>query len=59
MTHRVLLKAGIIILEGLNLAKVRPGMYELMCLPLKLVDSEGAPARAVLRCRATQIEEGS
>lgn len=58
MTHRVLLKAGVIILEGLNLAKVRPGMYELICLPLKLVDAEGAPARAVLRRRAAQIEEG-
>jgi arylformamidase len=33
----------------LNLADVQPGAYELICLPLKLVGAEGAPARAVLR----------
>ncbi len=48
-THQILLEAEIIILEGLNLADVSPGTYELLCLPLKLVGSEGAPARAVLR----------
>ena len=47
-THRTLLHAGIIILEGLDLRQVRPGGYDLICLPLKLADSEGAPARAVL-----------
>ncbi|MGC9528394.1 MAG: hypothetical protein ACP5D7_22925 [Limnospira sp.] len=41
-------KAGVIIVEGLNLAKVEPGEYELVCLPLKIIGSEGAPARAVL-----------
>ena len=49
ITHQVLLKSGVIILEGLNLAAVRPGTYELICLPLRLVGAEGAPARAVLR----------
>jgi arylformamidase len=48
MTHRILLEAGIIILEGLNLQEVSPGEYQLFCLPLKLAGSEGAPARAVL-----------
>jgi arylformamidase len=48
-THRVLLGAGIWIIEGLNLADVEPGDYELICLPLRLVGSDGAPARAVLR----------
>jgi arylformamidase len=48
LTHRTLLEAGIIILEGLNLRDVRPGFYQLICLPLKLAGSEGAPARAVL-----------
>ena len=48
-THEILLSAGVIIVEGLNLARVEPGLYELICLPLKLVGSEGAPARAVLR----------
>lgn len=48
-THRILLSAGIWIIEGLQLARVEPGEYELFCLPLKIVGSEGAPARAVLR----------
>jgi|SRR5690242_20283993 len=48
-THHALLSAGIWIIEGLNLAAVQPGVYELICLPLKIVDSDGAPARAVLR----------
>lgn len=49
LTHQVLLEAGVIILEGLNLAHVRPGLYELLCLPLRLAGADGAPARAVLR----------
>lgn len=48
-THRVLLEAGVVILEGVNLSGVPRGFYELFCLPLKLVGSDGAPARAVLR----------
>ena len=48
LTHEILLKAGIIILEGLNLTNVTAGMYKLVCLPIKLVGSDGAPARAVL-----------
>ena len=48
-THEILLGAGVVIVEGLNLARVESGLYELICLPLKLVGSEGAPARAVLR----------
>ena len=48
-THRALLGAGIWIIEGLNLAKIKPGKYELVCLPLKVFNSDGAPARAVLK----------
>lgn len=48
LTHEILLKAGVIIVEGLNLARVRSGMYQLVCLPLKLVGADGSPARAVL-----------
>jgi len=48
LTHEILLKAGIVIVEGLNLSDIKPGTYELICLPLKLVGSDGAPARAVL-----------
>jgi arylformamidase len=46
--HRTLLGAGISIVEGLYLAKVAPGVYELICLPIRLVNVEGAPARAIL-----------
>lgn len=48
-THYALLGAGIWIIEGLNLASVAAGEYELICLPLKLTGSEGAPARAILK----------
>jgi arylformamidase len=46
--HEILLKAGIIPLEGLDLSQVDSGPYILYCLPLKLVGVEGAPARAIL-----------
>lgn len=48
-THHILLGAGVVIIEGLNLAEVPAGVYELICLPLKLVGADGAPARVVLR----------
>jgi arylformamidase len=47
-THRVLLRPGTVILEGLDLRAVEPGIYELCCLPLKIAGADGAPARAVL-----------
>lgn len=46
--HRTLLKAGVVIVEGLDLSAVTPGRYTLACLPLKLIGGDGAPARAVL-----------
>jgi arylformamidase len=46
--HHVLLSAGVVCVEGLDLRGIEPGSYELVCLPLKLVGSDGAPARAVL-----------
>jgi arylformamidase len=51
-THVALLGAGIWIMEGLVLRNVEPGDYDLVCLPLKWVGAEGAPARAILRRRA-------
>ncbi len=48
-THRIMLGAGIWIIEGLDLEHVEPGEYELFCLPLKIIGGDGAPARAVLR----------
>jgi arylformamidase len=47
--HRALLGAGVWIVEGLDLTEVEPGDYDLICLPVKLVDSDGAPARVLLR----------
>lgn len=51
-THRVLLGAGVVVVEGTDLRAVGPGPYELLCLPLRLVGSDGSPARALLRPRA-------
>jgi arylformamidase len=48
-THQTMLGARIWVIEGLNLSSVKPGQYEMICLPMKLVGSDGAPARAVLR----------
>ena len=46
--HEILLKGGAVILENLNLLKVDPGKYQLVCLPIKLTGTDGAPVRAVL-----------
>lgn len=46
--HRVLLTAGVVPVEGLDLRGVEPGRYRLICLPMKITGSDGAPARAVL-----------
>jgi arylformamidase len=47
--HRILLGAGVLILEGLDLRTVPPGDYELLALPLLLQHGDGAPVRAILR----------
>jgi len=47
--HRALLSHGVVIIEGLNLADAEPGMYEMYCLPLRIVGGDGAPARVVLK----------
>ena len=48
-THLALLQAGVWIIEGLNLSRVRAGSYELICLPLRIEGADGGPARAILR----------
>ena len=48
-THHILLGAGVVIVEGLDLTGVPPGDYDLLCLPLKIKDGDGAPARVFLR----------
>ncbi len=48
-THKTLLGAGVVIVEGLALIEPPPGTYEFICLPLRIAGLDGAPARAVLR----------
>ena len=47
--HHELLGSGVVALEGLDLRGIDPGPYELLCLPMRLLDTDGAPARVVLR----------
>jgi arylformamidase len=53
--HRALLGAGVVALEGLDLRGIEPGRYELLCLPIRVVGTDGAPARVLLR----DLETGS
>lgn len=46
--HTILLDAGVVVVEGLDLSKVSQGRYTLTCLPLKLGGSDGAPTRVIL-----------
>jgi len=46
--HKILLNKEIVLLEGINLHDVHPGIYNLFCLPLPIVDCDGAPARVIL-----------
>jgi arylformamidase len=49
--HHALLEKGVVIVEGLDLGGVEPGEYDLTVLPLKILDGDGGPARAMLRER--------
>ena len=55
MIHAILLKGGIWIIEGLNLSDVRPGVYDMLCLPLKIAVGDGAPARVQLKPVGPQL----
>jgi arylformamidase len=46
--HQTLLGNGVVVVEGLNLSQVPEGRYQLICLPLKIQNGDGAPARVVL-----------
>ena len=46
--HKIFLDRGVVILENIDLRQVTTGLYELICLPLKIVGTDGAPVRAVL-----------
>ncbi len=50
--HHILLGAGIVILEGLDLSRVSAGWHDLICLPLRLEGRDGSPARTLVRPRA-------
>lgn len=47
-THTTLMQADVVVIEGLRLGHVQEGVYNFICLPLKMIGTEGAPARAVL-----------
>lgn len=47
-THHALLEKEVIIIEGLDLSSVQAGNYKLVCLPMKIKNSDGAPCRAIL-----------
>lgn len=47
-THHLLLENELVIVEGLDLSNVQAGEYELICLPVKIKNSDGAPCRAIL-----------
>ncbi len=46
--HHTLLDAGIVVIEGLEMTDVEAGDFFLVCLPLKIANGDGGPARAVL-----------
>jgi arylformamidase len=47
-THHILMRGGVTIIEGVDLSRVGPGPYLLLCLPLPIVDGDGSPVRIVL-----------
>lgn len=48
-SHQVIRRRGLRVLENLVLDEVPEGDYELIALPLKLMDADASPVRAVLR----------
>jgi arylformamidase len=46
--HKILLSAGVVLLEGIRLAEVPDGVYLLSAAPLNLSGADGAPCRAIL-----------
>ncbi|HKJ36860.1 MAG TPA: cyclase family protein [Solirubrobacterales bacterium] len=58
--HRALLGADpvVVALEGLDLREIEPGAYTLLCLPLKLIGTDGAPSRALLADSPDDITGG-
>lgn len=46
--HKILLSKNVVLLEGINLAGVKQGTYQLICLPVNISDAEASPVRAIL-----------
>jgi len=46
--HQIMLEYEIVLLESIDLTEVLPGVYQLVCLPIKVANCEGAPARVIL-----------
>jgi arylformamidase len=55
--HHCLLSTGVWIVEGLDLSRTPAGNYDLICLPMKIAGSDGAPVRALLRPRPKKIHD--
>ncbi|MCZ2151609.1 MAG: hypothetical protein LC126_28025 [Bryobacterales bacterium] len=51
--HRLLLHAGVVLVEDLDLSAIEPGEYDFICLPIKLESADGATARSV-HCAGNQ-----
>lgn len=47
--HRAFLDRGVVLVEGIDLSRIDPGRYELICFPIRIRGADGAPCRAVLR----------
>jgi arylformamidase len=47
--HRLMLDNNIIIIEGLKLKNIESGEYDMICLPLKIKDSDGGPSRVIIK----------
>jgi arylformamidase len=55
--HEVLLRAGVVIVEGVMTGEIAEGWYTLVCLPLRLQGADGAPARAILIQGEIELKE--
>ncbi len=48
ISHQTLLKHNLAVLEGIVLDEVKPGVYDLIALPLKIMNADASPVRAIL-----------
>ena len=57
--HKKLLGKSVVVVEGLNLSDVKPGEYELLCMPLKIKHGDGTPVRAALRALPSKTKKAN